>query len=80
MIWPFRKRVEEGEQTNALEKAEEKDAAATEKLEEVKNKLADDRAKAKDIAKAVASAKRIQHKVDQFTEEISESFGRLNHG
>ncbi len=80
MIWPFRKKLEESEQTDALKQAEEKDAVATEKLEEVKNKLEEDKAKARDIAKAVAAARRIHYKVDQFTEEISESFGRLNHG
>lgn len=46
----------------------------------VKQKLEHDRSKAKDLARAVASARRVSYKVDLFTEEISKSFGKVNHG
>lgn len=53
---------------------------ANEKLKKAEEKLADTKAKAPEIAKAVASARRVHYKVDLFTKEISQSFGRLHRG
>lgn len=76
MIWPFRKRtkVERHESTKPKIEQAEKD------LENAESKLVQDRAKLPEIARATASARRVHYHVDQFTEEMSRSFGRLNHG
>lgn len=63
-----------------FEEASEKIAMAEEHLKEVDEKLKQDKAKVAEIAKAVAASRRVRYKVDQFTQEIADSFGRLNHG
>lgn len=63
-----------------FDEASENIAVAEEKLKEVDEKLRQDKVKATEIAKAVAASRRVRYKVDQFTQEIADSFGRLNHG
>lgn len=53
---------------------------ADEVLETAKKKLEETKAKTPEIAKAVASARRVHYRVDNFTEEIKHSFGRIDHG
>lgn len=53
---------------------------AEQNLQDIDAKIAEDRNKTPEIAEAVASARRVQNRVHKFTQEISDSFGRLNHG
>lgn len=53
---------------------------ADEDLRIVEEKLEEDKAKVPELARAVASARRTRYRVDQFTQEIASSFGRVNHG
>lgn len=77
MIWPFRKRLQYAREDYTEQDVEQID----EKLREVEEKLAETRVKtAPEIARAVAGAKRVYRKVDQFTEEYARAFGRTNHG
>jgi len=74
--WPFGKKScteIEAEQDENFDLAELR-------LKAAERKLAQTRAKSKEIAKAAASARRVSYKVDRYTEEIGRSFGRVNHG
>lgn len=76
MIWRlFRRNKEDvaSEDDTQVEELEQE-------LEVQKEKLAETRAKVPDLARATASARRVHYRVDQFTEEISKTFGIVNHG
>lgn len=53
---------------------------AEDNLRDLESKIADDKIKSPELARAVASARRVEYRVHKFTQEISDSFGRLNHG
>jgi len=53
---------------------------ADQDLEELRHKITEEQAKMPELARAVASARRVQYRVNRFTEEIDQSFRRLNHG
>lgn len=63
-----------------LENGNEAIQKAEENLRDLEAKIAEDKEKTPHIAKAVASARRVEYRVHRFTQEISDSFGRLNHG
>lgn len=83
MMWRFfskGRQHEEQSDTEDLREINEELEAAEAKLEESQAKLEETRAKSPELARAVASARRVHYKVDKFTKEIERSFGRLNHG
>lgn len=75
--WGKRRKVS---RTNTNNQIPTEVAKAEKDLSIVERKLEADRSRAKELAKAVASARRVSYRVDLFTDEIRRSFGRVNHG
>jgi septal ring factor EnvC (AmiA/AmiB activator) len=63
-----------------IENGEKAIRKADESLRDLESKIAEDKEKSPELARAVASARRVEYRVHKFTQEISDSFGRLNHG
>jgi phage terminase Nu1 subunit (DNA packaging protein) len=74
--WPFGKCVTQEDKEEIENGHKLKDAEI--RLKEANRKLAQTKAKAPEIARAAASARRVNYKVDKFTEEIGRAFGRLS--